>query len=120
MSQDSDSEEELREAFKVFDKDGNGYISAAEVRSPAERGARGQCAPPGQCSSSMTVGWFQAPPGRAPCAGSRARRYAAGLGEEPARGSRPLACDREATSRMGGLPTPTCLPAHACHCSCGT
>ena len=32
--QDSDSEEELREAFKVFDKDGNGFISAAEVRMP--------------------------------------------------------------------------------------
>ena len=31
MMQDSDSEEELREAFKVFDKDGNGFISAAEV-----------------------------------------------------------------------------------------
>jgi Ca2+-binding EF-hand superfamily protein len=30
--QDTDHEEELREAFKVFDKDGNGYISAAEVR----------------------------------------------------------------------------------------
>lgn len=30
--QDSDSEEELREAFKVFDKDGNGFISAAELR----------------------------------------------------------------------------------------
>lgn len=29
---DTDSEEELREAFKVFDKDGNGYISAAELR----------------------------------------------------------------------------------------
>ena len=29
--QDSDSEEELREAFKVFDKDGNGFISAAEA-----------------------------------------------------------------------------------------
>lgn len=29
--QDSDSEEELREAFKVFDKDGNGFISSAEV-----------------------------------------------------------------------------------------
>ncbi len=29
--QDTDSEEELREAFKVFDKDGNGFISAAEV-----------------------------------------------------------------------------------------
>lgn len=27
-----DSEEELREAFKVFDKDGNGYISGAELR----------------------------------------------------------------------------------------
>jgi hypothetical protein len=31
--QDHDNEEELREAFKVFDKDGNGFISAAEVRS---------------------------------------------------------------------------------------
>lgn len=29
---DVDSEEELREAFKVFDKDGNGFISAAELR----------------------------------------------------------------------------------------
>ena len=26
---EEDSEEELREAFRVFDKDGNGYISAA-------------------------------------------------------------------------------------------
>lgn len=31
--QDHDNEEELREAFKVFDKDGNGFISAAEVCS---------------------------------------------------------------------------------------
>ncbi|XP_063444790.1 calmodulin-A-like isoform X2 [Mytilus trossulus] len=29
---DTDSEEELREAFRVFDKDGNGFISAAELR----------------------------------------------------------------------------------------
>jgi Ca2+-binding EF-hand superfamily protein len=29
--QDTDSEAELMEAFKVFDKDGNGFISAAEV-----------------------------------------------------------------------------------------
>ncbi|XP_060047201.1 calmodulin-1-like [Erinaceus europaeus] len=28
----TDSEEEIREAFCVFDKDGNGYISAAELR----------------------------------------------------------------------------------------
>src|ERR1044072_829617 len=27
---ESDSEDEIREAFKVFDKDGNGLISAAE------------------------------------------------------------------------------------------
>ena len=27
---DTDSEEEIREAFRVFDKDGNGFISAAE------------------------------------------------------------------------------------------
>ena len=30
--QDTDSEEEIREAFRVFDKDGNGFISAAELR----------------------------------------------------------------------------------------
>jgi calmodulin len=29
---DTDSQEEIEEAFKVFDKDGNGYISAAELR----------------------------------------------------------------------------------------
>lgn len=29
---DTDSEEELKEAFKVFDKDQNGFISAAEVK----------------------------------------------------------------------------------------
>lgn len=40
LLQDSDSEEELREAFKVFDKDGNGFISAAEV-------------------SNQTVSWHQ-------------------------------------------------------------
>jgi calmodulin len=28
---DTDSEEEIREAFKVFDKDGDGMISAAEL-----------------------------------------------------------------------------------------
>ena len=29
---DADSEEELKEAFKVFDKDGSGFISASELR----------------------------------------------------------------------------------------
>jgi len=29
---DTDSEEEIKEAFRVFDKDGNGFISAAELR----------------------------------------------------------------------------------------
>ena len=28
---DTDSEEEIREAFRVFEKDGNGFISAAEL-----------------------------------------------------------------------------------------
>lgn len=30
-TQETDAEEELKEAFKVFDKDQNGYISANEV-----------------------------------------------------------------------------------------
>ncbi len=30
---DTDSEEELLEAFKVFDKDGNGFITASELRN---------------------------------------------------------------------------------------
>ena len=30
--EDTDTEEELIEAFKVFDRDGNGFISAAELR----------------------------------------------------------------------------------------
>ena len=29
---DTDSAEELKEAFKVFDKDGNGFVSASELR----------------------------------------------------------------------------------------
>ena len=29
---ETDSEEEIREAFKIFDKDGNGFISSAELR----------------------------------------------------------------------------------------
>jgi len=45
--QDTDSEEELREAFKVFDKDGNGFISAAEARALEQPAglwaARGSC-----------------------------------------------------------------------------
>merc|ERR1719321_986456 len=30
--QDTDTEDDLKEAFKVFDKDHDGYISAAELR----------------------------------------------------------------------------------------
>ena len=30
--EDTDNKEEIREAFRVFDKDGNGFISAAELR----------------------------------------------------------------------------------------
>merc|ERR1711967_137075 len=30
--EDTDTEEELVEAFKVFDRQGNGFISAAEIR----------------------------------------------------------------------------------------
>ncbi|XP_064441888.1 calmodulin-A-like [Mirounga angustirostris] len=29
---DTDSEEEIHEAFRVFDKDGNAYVGAAELR----------------------------------------------------------------------------------------
>lgn len=29
---DTDTEEEIREAFRVFDRDGNGFIAAAELR----------------------------------------------------------------------------------------
>ncbi|NWI51973.1 CALMS protein, partial [Calyptomena viridis] len=32
QTRDADGEEEIREAFRVFDRDGNGYISAAELR----------------------------------------------------------------------------------------
>ncbi|XP_077196491.1 neo-calmodulin-like [Paroedura picta] len=31
-TRESDGEEEIRDAFRVFDKDGNGYICAAELR----------------------------------------------------------------------------------------
>nr|CAN81743.1 hypothetical protein VITISV_002603 [Vitis vinifera] len=33
MGKESEAEEELKEAFKVFDKDQDGYISANELRN---------------------------------------------------------------------------------------
>ena len=47
--QDTDSEEELREAFKVFDKDGNGFISAAEVRARSA----------GRPTGAAAAGWLR-------------------------------------------------------------
>jgi calmodulin len=32
MKEGGDSDDEIREYFRVFDKDGNGFISAAELR----------------------------------------------------------------------------------------
>jgi Ca2+-binding EF-hand superfamily protein len=43
---DTDHEEELRQAFKVYDKDGNGFISAAEVRTLAGTARHAGPAPP--------------------------------------------------------------------------
>lgn len=37
---DSDSEEEIREAFRVFDKDGNGYTCAAKLQHVINRGVQ--------------------------------------------------------------------------------
>ena len=31
-AKETDTEEEIQQAFRVFDKDGNGYISVAELR----------------------------------------------------------------------------------------
>lgn len=56
--QDSDSEEELREAFKVFDKDGDGLISAAEVLL--------DCAFTASHTTCCVSGWL--PPTAAPAA----------------------------------------------------
>jgi Ca2+-binding EF-hand superfamily protein len=42
---DADSDEELKEAFKVFDKDQNGFISAAEVCAIAALRTSFPCTP---------------------------------------------------------------------------
>jgi hypothetical protein len=58
--QDTDHEEELREAFKVFDKDGNGFISAAEVRNISSRCSR--CIGTQKllvCKQQQTVGAYE-------------------------------------------------------------
>lgn len=54
--QDTDSEEELKEAFKVFDKDQNGFISAAEVKTLPLLGVEECLGPP----VSMLVFFFGA------------------------------------------------------------
>ena len=53
--QDTDHEEELREAFKVFDKDGNGFISAAEVCRPQRSRLRGASQPGGCADLACTT-----------------------------------------------------------------
>ncbi len=52
--QDTDCDEELKEAFKVFDKDGNGFISAAEVRAQQLHchASCESCSVPGYCLHS--------------------------------------------------------------------
>jgi Ca2+-binding EF-hand superfamily protein len=67
--QDTDHEEELREAFKVFDKDGNGFISASEVCSLQEAQSRFtsttaqhtartlQACAPAAVTSNITLAW---------------------------------------------------------------
>ena len=52
---DTDSEEEIKEAFKVFDKDGNGYISAAELRHVMTNLGGPSCSYPWRCFSSVFV-----------------------------------------------------------------
>jgi len=62
---DTDTEEEIKEAFRVFDKDGNGFISAAELRHVMMNlGEKLPSAPPG-CGSAgqpVTVMNFQTYP----------------------------------------------------------
>jgi hypothetical protein len=58
--QDTDSEAELMEAFKVFDKDGNGFISAAEVRASSAVGfAATPCQLPHPASVGSCCSWNQ-------------------------------------------------------------
>ena len=60
---DSDSEEELREAFKVFDKDGNGFISAAEVSSGAKEATKALVCCPSELIPSCAVAACHDQPG---------------------------------------------------------
>ncbi|CAH2046687.1 unnamed protein product, partial [Thlaspi arvense] len=52
--QETDADEELKEAFKVFDKDQNGYISASEEGLNRDAAIHSQISRPTSCNTSVT------------------------------------------------------------------